>query len=137
MSSTLKFGHHKYIWTKPFDSVRHHWEFVGPHGGIHFHVSVSKEYGDSCGLEFHHSEPVGYFKNTAFHHKDCAVIGGNCWHDGTSLYASETLWPWISSCLKAGDHEEIFRILEQEFIRHFSKFYPELTQSNSEEEDAA
>jgi len=131
MKHNVGFRHHKYIWTKPFRNVRHHWELVGPRGGIHFHATIDEKYGDSCGLEYHHSEPVGPYEHTAPHHKDCPVIGGNCWHDGTSLYANETLWPWISSCLKTGDHDEIFQILEREFIHHFSRFYTGLI--NSEE----
>ena len=131
MKHNVEFRHHKYIWTKPFGSVRHHWELVGPRGGIHFHASIFEKHDDSCGLEFHHAEPVGYYQNTAPHHKDCPVIGGNCWHDGTSLYASETLWPVISSYLKSGDHDLIFRLLEQEFIDHFSRLYTGLI--NSEE----
>ncbi len=129
----IEFRHHKYIWTRPFGGARHHWELVGPHGGIHFHVSVSKEYGDSCGLEYHHAEPVGPYKHTAPHHKDCPVIGGNCWHDGTSLYASETLWPLISSFLRDGNHDAVFRLLEQEFIDHFSRLYSGLVSPPEDE----
>jgi hypothetical protein len=109
-----KFAHHKYTWSNPFGSPRHHWELVGPNGAIHFHVSLTKGYDPSCGLEFHHLSGDG-----APHHLNCPLTGGRCWHDGTSLYASETVWPVVSAYLQTGDHEQIFRYLEGEYEARF------------------
>lgn len=64
-----------------------------------------------CGLELHSIYPKG---DDAPDHIDCPLTGGRCWHDGTSLYASETLWPHIQPYLRDGDHETIFKILERE-----------------------
>lgn len=114
-----RFVGHKYQWTKPFTSVRHHWEVRSQHGGIHFHASLTDGYDPSCGLEFHSVVPVG---DDAPFHIDCPITGGRCWHDGTSLYASETLWPIISGYLRSGEHEKIFVILEREHDEHF---YPD------------
>src|SRR3546814_5446238 len=50
---------------------------------------------------------------------NCWLIGGRCWHDGTSLYATDTLWPMIEAMLRTGDHETIFRVLEQEADTRF------------------
>jgi hypothetical protein len=113
----MKYNHHKYTYTKPFDWSRHNWELVGPYGGISFHVQVppeNKEYSPTAGLEFHYSSPPEYMKDQAPSHKRCPVLDGPCWHDGTSLYATETLWPIIKAHLKFGDHQAIFRLLERE-----------------------
>ncbi len=106
-----RYGHHKYTWTNPFGSPRHMWELVGPDGGIHFHVTLTKGYDPSCGLEIHYRSRQG---DQAPSQTNCWLVGGPCWHDGTSLYASETLWPLIEPFLRSGDHERIFRILERE-----------------------
>lgn len=106
-----RFNGHKYTWTKPFGSVRHHWELRSAKGGVHFHVSLTDGYGASCGLEFHSLSPRG---DDAPDHIDCPITGGRCWHDGTSLYATDHLWPLIEGYLKRGEHDQIFRILERE-----------------------
>lgn len=119
-----RFTGHKYQWARPYTSTRHHWELRGPRGGIHLHVSIPDEPrygGPSCGLEFHHSfDPTG--GEEAPHHINCPVTGGHCWHDGTSLYASESIWPLVKEYLKDGDHGMIFSILEREYDSHFSEY---------------
>jgi hypothetical protein len=111
-----RFRHHKYTWSKPFSHTRHVWEVIGPNGAIHFHASVKdlQDPSPGCGLEFHHLSGDG-----APHHIDRPLTGGRCWHDGTSLYASEILWPEIIEYLKRGEHEHVFRILEHEYEKHF------------------
>ena len=112
------FKHHKYSWSMPWTSVRHNWEFVGPNGALHFHVSIMEEqgYDPACGLEFHHLKGTG-----APDHIDCPLTGGRCWHDGTSLYASETVWPFVKEYLKSGDHKMIFKYLEELYMEHFTE----------------
>lgn len=120
-----RFRHHKYTWSNPFGSPRHMWEVVGPKGGIHFTASLTPGYEPSCGLEFHHSPLARYRCDEAPDHTNCFLIGGPCWHDGTSLYASETIWPAVEPMLRAGDHEAVFRILEREYDRHFASLETE------------
>lgn len=117
----MKFRHHLYKWSKPFGSINHNWELVGPEGGIHFHVSMYRESDPSAGLEFHHSARARYRCDEAPDHRECPLLGEPCWHDGTSLYASETIWPMVQPMLRSGDHEAIFRLLEHEYARHFSR----------------
>lgn len=117
----MKYRHHKYTWVKPWDSVHHRWELVGPLGGLHFHVSIHKDQEPSCGLEFHHTEACGWNTGDAPDHISCPLTGGRCWHDGTSLYARETVWPRVEDYLRRGDHEAIFRTLEYEADRHFNR----------------
>lgn len=115
-----KFRHHLYKWSKPFGSVQHHWELVGPEGGIHFHVSMYKENDPSAGLEFHHAARSGYRCDEAPDHINCPLIGEPCWHDGTSLYASECVWPMVKQMLACGDHDAVFRLLENEYAKRFN-----------------
>lgn len=110
----MKYKGHMYKWEKPFGHVRHHWELRSQHGGVHFHVSIVENYDDSAGLELHSIYPQG---DDAPDHINCPITGGRCWHDGTSLYATETLWPMIKHDLSKGDHEAIFRLLEREAKR--------------------
>ena len=117
-----KFRHHKYQWTKPFNFPRHTWSVVGPMGAVHYHVTLTEGYGPSAGLEFHHTRSTGYRCDEAPDHLKCEFTGEPCWHDGTSLYASETLWPQIQSCLYSGNHEAVFALLEWEYDRRFNDF---------------
>ena len=117
----MKFRHHKYTWSKPFTSISHRWELVGPNGAVHFNASVTEGHPVSAGLEFHHFEAPVHRADDAPDHRNCPMTGGRCWHDGTSLYASETLWPEIEGYLRFGDHQMVFTILEHEFKKHFAK----------------
>ena len=110
----MKFNHHKYTWINAFGSVRHLWEFVGPDGAVSFSASVSPKWETSCGLEFHQLGGAG-----APNHINCPLTGGWCWHDGTSLYATESVWPQIRLYVESNNHEAVFKILEHEYVRHF------------------
>lgn len=120
----LRFTAHKYCYTHPFASDAHHWELRGPRGAIHFHVNLYNDpryNGPSCGLEYHHAfDPTG--GQEAPHHVNCSLTGGRCWHEGTSLYATEHLWPRIEPFLRDGSHQQIFRILEKEYDSHFGRY---------------
>lgn len=112
----IKYKHHKYTWTNRFNTVRHNWELVGPNGALNLHVSITDPYDPSCGLEFHHLSGEG-----APDHINCPYTGGRCWHDGTSLYASETVWPVVKSYLQHNNHELIFHYLEEIADKHFEE----------------
>jgi hypothetical protein len=114
-----RYRHHKYTYTK-FFSPRHSWELVGPKGGVHFHVTMVEGYGTSCGLEIHYYAAPDYMKDDAPSQMPCWLLHAPCWHNGTSLYAEETLWPMIKPLLANGDHEKIFQFLEQEADNRFS-----------------
>lgn len=113
-----KFKHHKYTWSRPWNDVRHNWEFSGPNGAVNFAVTMSdpKYGGPTAGLEFHALSGEG-----APHHLNCPLTGGRCWHDGTSLYAMESVWPAVEPMLRHGDHAGIFILLEWEYEHHFER----------------
>lgn len=120
-----RYRHRKYTWTKSFAHVEVSWQLVGPVGGLHFHVGFYKDNEPSAGLEYHHSRAANYRPHEAPDHTTCWLTGEPCWHDGTSLYASETLWPMIEPLWKRGDHESVFAILEHEADRHFGELAAE------------
>jgi hypothetical protein len=123
----MKFNNKKYTYSKPFGSPRHNWEIVGAKAAIHFSVCTYEERHNlfpACVLEFHYFSPPDYMKDNAPSHVDCKLAGGKCWHDGTSLYAFETLWPLVQPYLKHGEHEAIFRILEMEYENKFPSSVP-------------
>lgn len=119
----MKFRDHKYTWEHQLISTRHQWQFRGPDGGIHFHVSLmdnQDKFPDPfCGLEFHHNKQP-YGEPEAAHSSPCWLTGQPCWHDGMALYARETVWPAVKGFLRRGDHDAIFRYLESEYDDHFS-----------------
>lgn len=115
------YRHHKYEWTKPYGTARHQWSLVGPKGGIHFHISFYEgdENRPSAGLEVHWFSPPLYMRDRAPSHLDCHLLKAPCWHDGTSLYAVEHVWPAIRGYWRTGEHEKIFEVLEREADMRF------------------
>jgi len=109
-----KYKHHKYTWTNFAGSIQHRWEFVGALGGISFNVHLTDGYDPSAGLEFHHTSGNG-----APDHVDCRVTGGRCWHDGISMYATESVWPAVKGMCAVGAHDKVFRYLEHIADEHF------------------
>ena len=53
------------------------------------------------GIEVHQGAQL-YEQNEEPNHTDCTVLGGNCWHDGSSLAFSDFLEVW------GGSDEEAF-----------------------------
>lgn len=108
-----------------------HFAVVGEKGGIHFHFTVSEEnlkmsWGEksifqSLGLETHYRVCPDCYVGREAHHEDCWLIGGKCWHDGTSLWAHEYWMPrfldggtdWLWPRLERQYHE-VFDAREEE-----------------------
>jgi hypothetical protein len=84
---------------------------------VSFRAAVHEGHEETSGLEFHYFNAPSYMKEAAPSHIDCPYTGGRCWHDGTSLYAMETLWPIFKDMLSSGDHAAIFSVLEREIAR--------------------
>lgn len=96
---------------------RHMWTCVGRHGAVHLHVSGPFDSRYSGGFEIHYRVPPDSMKDEAPSHEDCWLLHGACWHDGTSLYASEVLIPfWLSD---RHDHERMFELLQREYAVWF------------------
>ena len=109
-----KYAHHKYTYQSPFGYPKHDWSLIGEKGGLNFHATVMPNHPVSAGLEFHSFTGKG-----APSHTPCWLLGSPCWHDGTSSYAIDMLWPMIQPYLESGQHETIFKLLEGEASRYF------------------
>lgn len=111
----------EYRYTRRFGNPYHTYLVIGRHGAIHFHVT---EYGEetrrasptmpefTAGLEVHYRQPPDYMSEQPPSHDECWAIKCPCWHDGTSLYAEETLLPmWLAV---RSDPERVLQMLESE-----------------------
>jgi len=88
---------------------RKEWCVTGEYGSLCFWVTAYKDshYG---GVESHYNEKSRpeYLSEKDPSHDDCHANGGKCWHDGTSLWASEY---WIPYILPQGN-DGIWRTLQ-------------------------
>lgn len=116
----------KYEYTNGHGYPKHIWTCIGRHGAMHFHVTDFGEKGPdgqrrherySGGLETHYRAPPDYMAEQVPSQDKCWLLGGPCWHDGTSLYASENLIPfWL---FDPHDHDRVFQRLAREYENRF------------------
>lgn len=94
---------------------RREWAVTGEGGSLSFWCSPVREqsritYGADYygGVETHYNELTkpDYLQGNG--RDDCSINSGKCWHDGTSLWASEY---WIPYVLPLGD-QHIWETLE-------------------------
>ena len=123
MSDTLPTQYrYKYEMTVRHGGIEHCYSIVCRQGAIHFHVTEYLEDGfmkghePSGGLEMHYRTPPDYMADQAPSDDRCPFIHQPCWHDGTSLYASETLIPkWA----RRDSEIEMFWVLVREVRNRF------------------
>lgn len=100
------------------DSYEKRWILVGTEGAVDFHVSHAiaqfAYLGRTGGIEEHHRSRVPYMDEKPSH-DNCWILNGPCWHDGSSLYASEVLIPIFES----GGESAIWIALRGEYISRF------------------
>ena len=92
--------------------VRHRWVVANELAGLHFwcEQTGSEWFG---GVEFHSATRHDYM-NESPSHDNCWLLGGPCWHDGSSPDAREV---WIPRWLRnKDDHDVMLSMLEQEFM---------------------
>jgi hypothetical protein len=106
----------RYVYSVPFNSPYHGWELIGRWGGVNLRIvdhgeDHEKKYGErySGGLEYHWRQPPRHMDNQPPSHSPCWLLHCPCWHDGTSLYVSESLIPYWSE--GATSHDDMFRRL--------------------------
>jgi len=117
-------GNMKQIRTE--DSYETRWILVGPLGAVDFHctnlamlarirnAANMRGLPRSGGVEYHHRAAPEYLFGKDAAHEHCWILGGPCWHDGTSLWASEH---WIPLLERDGE-DEIWRELHATYTRH-------------------
>lgn len=126
MSLDRRFNYNYRYNPSHYGDKQHAYEVIGRDGAIHFHVTESvRAAGDTAnsklprhygGLEEHRRTCPDHTNRPPSHH-DCRLLGGICWHDGTSLYASEVLIPrWLRDY---PNHDAVFGWLIHEFDSRF------------------
>lgn len=105
----------RYEMASPYSAMSHTWTLVGALGGVHLHISDNgEEFGRrfgsrfSGGVEAHHRTPPPYMVGQPPSHDECHVLKSPCWHDGSSLIASEKFIPLFEN---GGSHQLIFNAL--------------------------
>lgn len=101
-----------------------HYVVIGEEGAIHFHLMESSEdsrkaYGERYwgGVEIHSKKAL--YDNQMSISKNCWILGCECWHDGSSLMASERYIPEWEFCQRIGDFESLWLSLEHMYRQRF------------------
>lgn len=87
----------------PLRTKRHDWVLVGPEGAVNIWAVENCDelrsllgrdfYG---GVEIHHRVTPRYRRGEDPDHTDCELLGGVCWHNGSSLYFQRSIAPFLS-----------------------------------------
>ena len=112
---------HEYRLVPRFGNWDHTYIVETAHGAVQLRMT---DYGEdrsehfverfSGGVEFHWRLAPSWAKDKAPDHPQCHILHAPCWHDGTSLYASEHYAPMLES---GASHEIIFLSLEHDAKR--------------------
>src|SRR5262245_5119155 len=77
--------------------AQHIYSVVGKFAGLHFWVEYISSRHLLGGVEIHYRQPPSYMLDDPPSNEHCWLLGGPCWHDGSSLRASEEFIPvWLS-----------------------------------------
>lgn len=106
----------QYIYSRPFGWPVHVWELVGSAGGLHLHIRDTEGVGDCDryigGIEVHYRSPPDYMRDQPPSHDECHVLKAPCWHDGSSMQATDI---WIPMWESVGhDNDRMFELLSAE-----------------------
>ena len=120
----------EYGYTEPEgEHGSHMWTLKGPKGAIHVWARENSpdwvaKWGDRFigGVERHSPNPV-YEHDKEPNHEKCWLLGGPCWHDGTSLYFSENIEPMLGrgAPFNEGTHEYINSVMHSFYTSHFGE----------------
>lgn len=99
---------------------------VGPKGAVHYwHQQREATYYDDRtrygGVEVHWRQKPEWASSDEPDRDDCWLLGGPCWHDGSSLYAEEVAIPKWELCNDLDDMESFWLFLEREYRDRFEK----------------
>ena len=116
------------------DDYETRWCLVGPRGAIDFHCTnadhrIAREFWRSGGLEIHRREPDGYQRGEGASNDHCWLLDGPCWHDGSSLYATEQLIPLLENF----GEDALWERLESEYRHRFAVSSPQTQETGGEQ----
>ena len=110
----------EYRYSAQFGTPTHLWTIIGRDGGLSLRIMEYKSDNPkySGGLEIHRRAPMAG-DNSAPSFGACWLLQCPCWHDGTSLYVTETLIPlWLAY---DRDNDSMFRLMQHEYANRFEK----------------
>ena len=112
----------QYRYTEEFGGKQHRWFVSGEKIGIELRINENDKFGPSGGLECHYAITPPHMKGNSPHHPLCEVVGYRaCWHDGSSMYATEYWIPmWEAAPHK---HHEMFIELAHELKKRDGKAF--------------
>ncbi len=109
------------------DRYETRWILVGPLGAVDFHCANLRWLDEmranldcmdmprSAGVEYHHrAKPTWMQARAGYPSQHCWILGGECWHDGTSLWAMEV---WLPILERDGE-DAIWTQLEQTYAAY-------------------
>jgi hypothetical protein len=93
--------HFQYIMALRHGRTNHMWALSNKAGAIH--ISGWQHEWDGRaewlgGVECHWPSAPEWARNDKPSHDHCWLLEGPCWHDGSSLYFSEQLAPYLERC---------------------------------------
>jgi hypothetical protein len=91
---------------------------IGPKLALDFHWSEFQGHV-TAGLEMHYSECPSYLQGQDPLTEDCWLTNQPCWADGTSLYATEWLYPLFAEM----GIDEFWPVLEREWQTRYTNVY--------------
>ena len=114
----------QYIYELRFGNPQHTWTVLGAKGAVHLHITDYGEkheakYGGRYqgGIEIHYRHPPEYMAEEPPSQDECWLLKCPCWHDGSSLQASEVWIPtWRAS---PHDHDGMFEMLKHDARQRF------------------
>lgn len=95
--------------------LRHSFAVIGPKGAVEFWFHTDDM--ECSGFEKHSRTGAGHWdSDTTPSHPSCGLLDGQpCWHDGTSLWASEY---WVPGYEAAGE-DWVWNRLERAYAEQF------------------
>ena len=116
----------QYIYEHSLGCPRHTWTVLGAKGAVHLHITDygeehGKKYGERYlgGIEIHYRHPPEYMTEKPPSQDECWLLKCPCWHDGSSLQASEVWIPtWQAD---PHDHDGMFAMLKNDARQRFEE----------------
>ena len=117
----------KYEYNVDCFAKKHIWSVVCGGGALHLWINdMGEKFGHDHpgqryhgGLEIHYRTPPGYMRHDAPSQDECWLLHAPCWHDGSSLQASETWIPrWKA---RPHDHDDLFAALTKDAEGRFTE----------------
>jgi hypothetical protein len=112
-----------------FNHAKLNFAVVGSLGAMHFWVDTPRNDLDDrcqesdCGIEIHSRKPL-YGRQNAADNDRCWIVGGPCWHDGSTLVAREFWVPLFRTCNSSGNFDALFMCLESDYRDRLSDKEP-------------